>query len=140
MNGEEKQDQQINQDQQEDAVNDNIELTQDAQEEQGSLEEVATSKASENKIILVVFAVVIIVLALMYIWGTNVANSPDVDEPNLPPLHDEVDVNEEIKAIEQVNISDEIDLIQEDLMTTELENLDKDLESMEAELDVALEE
>ena len=112
--------------------------------EQGSLEKVSAEQTQEpehetskNIIIIAVLAVIIVVLALMYIWGSKITEQqlPEVREDivAVPPR-----VDEQTEALKQVSASNELVDIEKDLDKTELDSLDADLVELEAEIDAAL--
>lgn len=100
------------------------------EEGQNGLSEQGVSK---NLIITVVIAVVVVVLALMYVWGSKVGE-PEI----LPPAFPAED--EQTMDLKKVSESDEIEAIEQDLLNTDLENLDADLNTFEAEIDTLVTE
>jgi hypothetical protein len=90
---------------------------------------------SKNMVIVAVLAVIVVVLALMYIWGSQMATEPEIEVPELPPVPV---LDEQTEALKDVSSSDEVEAIAEDLETTDLEDLDAGLAEMEAELDQAM--
>ena len=87
-------------------------------------------EASKNTIIVAVLAIIVVVLALMYIWGSN--KEMRIEElPPLPP-------DEQTEQLKQVSTSDELDVIELDLLSTEPDTLDGGILEMEVELDSEL--
>lgn len=86
----------------------------------------------KNLIITVVIALVVVVLALMYLWGSKLRNEPD----QLPPAFPAED--EQTMELKKVSDSDDLNAIEQDLTNTDLGNLDADLSDFEAELDASL--
>lgn len=96
-------------------------------------EEPDADHASKNLIIIAVLAVIVIVLALLYVWGSSKTMAPEV-LPDPLPLEDP-----QTDALLQVQTGDEVQVIEEDLNTTELDQLDVELDQMMVELDAQLE-
>jgi cell division protein FtsX len=104
--------------------------------------------ASKNLIIIAVLAVIVIVLALLYVWGATsntsnqlveeVRDAPaegatlEAETPTIP------EVDPAIEALQEVSATDDVATIEEDLDTTELEELDVELDQMMMELDQEL--
>lgn len=92
-----------------------------------SVQDYTDPEVSKNTIIVAVLAIIVVVLALMYIWGSNKVMRIE-ELPPLPP-------DEQTEQLKQVSTSDELDAIEQDLLTTEPETLDTGLSDMEAELE-----
>ena len=84
--------------------------------------------------IIAVLAVVVVVLALVYMWGISAENAkapsdmPSADLPALP--------NDDVKtdSLKQVSTSDDISDIEKDINSTDLDNLDTELDQVESDL------
>lgn len=88
------------------------------------------AESSKNTIIIAVLAIVVVVLALMYMWGSSKA-LPIEEQPPLPP-------DQQTEELRQVSTSDELRVIESDLMITDMETLDDDMEEIEFELESEL--
>ena len=91
---------------------------------------------SKNVVIVAVLAVIVLVLAFMYIWGSTTSEPNPIVEPEIPV----VPTPEPEVVVPNVSTSDEVGALEADLDASELETLDSELEQMETELDAALEE
>lgn len=106
-------------------------------QEQGVEQELKNKhEVSKNIIIISVLAVIVVVLALMFMWGTSVQNKTVLENTTEAPETPSQLENQD--ATIRISTSDEIVEIENDLNNTEIDTLDADLEALEAEIDRAL--
>jgi len=100
--------------------------------------------STKKLIITIVLAVIVVVLALMYMWGARIIPGTPVEEPApevpVPAEPEPVAQPEPTPESDPLSTSDEVSALEADLDMPELESLDSDLVDMEAELDQMLEE
>lgn len=103
------------------------------------IEQVHDERGKKDHILIMVIAVIVVALALAYLWGSGVGNRTVIEtEPDiLPPMLPQEDAQVEVIV---PTASDEINAIESDLLRTDIENLDAGLETLEAELQGALNE
>lgn len=101
-------------------------------------------ETSHNMVIIAVLAVAVVVLALMYMWGSSVQDTlqtPDGPVPaELKQTPTSVTEDPTLDALNDTSSSDEMEEIEKDLRTTELDSLDAEVEQIEQEIEEALEE
>ncbi len=86
---------------------------------------------AKNLLIIGVLALIVVVLALLYVWG-SVAQLEEELAPELPAL-DPVQA-----AWAELGTSTDVEAIEADLENTELEPLDAELDQLMTELDAAV--
>lgn len=103
-------------------------------------EDVHTQKPSSNPVIFAsMLALIVVILALVYMWGSSragneVSQPPETYPPELPQS------DTESEAYESTYAPDTLDAIERDLISTDIESLDAELDSIESELDTLLAE
>lgn len=91
-------------------------------------------EVSKNTIIFIVLGVIVVVLALMYLWGSGVKQGMDSNKTP-PETQIPLPPDTQTEALRQVSTSDELEVIEADLNATELDSLDANLDQLEQELD-----
>ncbi len=90
-----------------------------------------TKTESKDMLIMAVLAVVVVVLALVYMWGISAekAKAPsDIQNSILPTPP------EDVPQADQVSTSDEIVDIEKDINSTDIDNIDAELDQIESDL------
>ncbi len=90
--------------------------------------------SSKNLVIVAVLAVIVVVLALMFMWGTRIEEQPAPEV--IPPV--ETPVVEQAPVSVPVSTSDDVDTLENELVMPEIETLDDELQNLEAALDEEL--
>jgi hypothetical protein len=89
-----------------------------------------TTESNPNTVIIVVLGVIVVVLALMYIWGTRMGT----DMPPQPlPAETEVPAEPTLPLD-----SDAVPALEMELNAADVESLGSELDELEAELDAEL--
>ena len=105
-----------------------------------------SDKTTHLGIILgILIVLLVLILGGLYLWGTTLTSTPDVQvapvaerptaEENNEPESSTADA--QVQALETVSTSNEIDAIAADIESTNLDALDAELADIDAELDAA---
>lgn len=90
-----------------------------------------TPRNNEYAIIIVVLAVITVVLALMYMWGSRVGTEiPEPMQSTTPA----------IESSDSGLYDDSVDVIEADLDTADMGDIDAELDALESDLDKELQE
>ncbi len=112
----------------------NIDTPVEQQDEQVTVQGV---KGDSKKVVIwVVISIVVVVLALMYMWGSSIEQGKMKDTTMDQKIEDKVTVPTD--QMEPLSTSDDIEAIENDLDTTELSDLDGEFNAIESELDQML--
>jgi len=94
----------------------------------------------------VLIVLLVLILGGLYLWGTTLTTTPDVQiapvaerptaEENNEPESTTADA--QVQALETVSTSNEIEAIEADIESTDLDELDAELEAIDAELDAEI--
>ncbi len=95
--------------------------------------------ASQPIVFMIVIAFVVVILSLVYMWGSSIAGKEAQDSPeSYPP---ELPLNDtQSEVAESAYTPDTLEAIERDLLRTDIEGVDAELDTIESELDTLLEE